>query len=130
MTGQVFVFQGVTDGASGSGSFDLYSEWFYSKVAKLKIPRGTKLKIWGVGIDGNGETKAIVQHSPDDESNYYDYVVKKLASAGETVPEESRRPMPITGKGNDWVKVLWEQPSAVVANVTITAEVEEFDGRA
>ncbi|MEN3051525.1 MAG: hypothetical protein ABC596_06950 [Candidatus Methanosuratincola petrocarbonis] len=128
--GDIFVFTGKIEGTTTGGTLALRSDWVYDSVTQVKIPSGVVAKIWGMKIEGDGETLAVVEHSKDGGETFVPLIPLKLGAKGHVELENTRRPYVIVGKdGNDVLQVTWEQPSAAKAFVTLTVEFAEAKER-
>lgn len=88
----------VYGSVSGTGDYTLDSDIFASTVNYIRIPKGTKLKVWCKRISGSA-AEVQLKYTSDVTSGspvYKTLDVQKLASDGE-LSLEKRRPMVMRG---------------------------------
>jgi len=115
---------GETDGSNTSGQFTLQSDTFDGTVDVLEIPKGAKLKIWSVEVDGSPCTATIgVQRG----TTVTPVMNVTLPSPGAVVKEYRSRPVLIDCSQLDdrpaGLVISWNQATAAKSSVVVTAEL-------
>lgn len=126
---ELFVVHGETDGASASGTCDLRSDVFRGTVKYIRLPKGSKAKVWIEKVGGEGETAFTLQYARDVTAappTWMPLQVVKLASKGELVFAAESRPILVRStSGKEAISVAWSQPAAVKAYVDLVVEVAD-----
>ena len=63
--GELITFYGSTDGSSTTGTVSLDSNILYSSVDYIRIPKGVKLKIWGIRAYAVENTNFNIEFTSD-----------------------------------------------------------------
>ena len=116
---------GATDGASATGTFTLYNQYFASAVDHIRLEKGVSMKIWGARVSGAPCT-VIVQVSLDGGTTYVPVAAINLPSTGEH-DVEKRRPIKIDGVNEytnmlTYVRFTWVQSTPDTSYVSIDVE--------
>lgn len=131
MVSELFTVYGETDGAALTGDFPLYADLIDYTLASpeyLRIPRGMKIKIWAIRVNGNlGDTAVTVNYTHDVTAGmpvYFAVNTDILDTAVDSrISDYYRKPIIIRGfSGTEAVKFTWTQPILAVTNVEIDVE--------
>jgi hypothetical protein len=125
---EMFTVYGETDGLALTGTFDLIAPIIYGTDAYLRIPRGMKLKIHALRLNGDAanDTQANVMFTHDVTAGVPTWVesaVLVLDATRNRVSEDKRKPIIFQGfSGDEAVSFDWVQTGAAVAY--LEADVE------
>lgn len=131
MPSELFTVYGASDGAALTDDFPLYSDFIdYTDAVPeyLRIPKGMKLKIWAIRVNGNtGDTSVIVNYTHDVTAGAPVYIpinTDILDNAVESrFSDDYRKPIILRGfDGTEAVKFTWNQPNIAVINVEFDVE--------
>ena len=121
------LIRGETDGTSTSGTVELDSDIFHSKVTYFRLPKGMCAIITFKKVSGEGETLFTLQYCNDVTAaspEWREMEREKLASKGEFVVENVAVALhSLTGK--EAFRVIYEQPTAVRAYIELGVELKE-----
>lgn len=131
MVSELFTVYGETDGVAVTDDLPLYADIIDYTIAApeyLRIPRGMKLKIWAIRVNGNlGDTAVTVNYTHDVTAGIPVYIAINTDILDNAVDsrfsDDYRKPIILRGfTGDEAVKFTWTQPAAVVANAEIDIE--------
>jgi len=125
---ELLTIRGETDGTSSTGTISLDSDIFQATANHLRLPKGSKAKIWFKKLSGEGETLIKLEYTYDvtvATPTWKTMQVEKLASKGELSIEKQRPSIMRAYKGTEAFRLTWEQPTAVKAYVEIGCELTD-----
>jgi len=119
---------GETDGTNTTGTFNLVSDAFSGETEALAIPKGAKVKIWGLEVDGEPCTVAVNVIRGLGSTSPTTTTIKTvtLASPGTVSKEYISRPIVIDAAQSDEspVALAFEWTQETAAKSTVSAKVE------
>ena len=121
----ITVYGSATPTASGqSGDFTLNSQIAFNTFNYIRIPKGTKLKIWSKRISGTTTFTFAVNYTPNiiaTTPNWITLGSEYLSSPG-TLELEKRKPIIVNGfTGNEAIKLSYSNTGN---SGTLTVEVD------
>ena len=126
--GELITFYGATDGTNATGTVSLDSNILYSSVDYIRIPKGVKLKIWGIRAYAVTTTNFNIEFTSDVTvgSPTYETVDSVFVAADDYeayVNIEKRRPIVIKGAtGKEAIRITWSQSAAGNGGIAIDVE--------
>jgi len=133
---EIFTVEGTTDGSSATDDFLLYSDAFYTNAVSttplyIRIPAGTKLKIWSRRVNcPTQNTELVINYTHDVTAAVPTWVEVNRdiqdVSVETSFDKEKRRPIVLRGfTGKEAVKFTWNQSAAAVAYFNAELEFAE-----
>jgi len=122
----LMIIHAKTDGSNTTGTFDLESDAFSNTPNYIRIPKGFKLKIWSMSVDG-AACDVDIKVSRDGGTNYTTVRRIHLESADNLDIEKKSRPISIISSksDNDYVQFAWIQSTAAETHITMIIEITD-----
>jgi len=124
---ELFFVYGKTDGTSTTGTFTLNSDIF-SGATYIRLPKGSKAKIWFKKIAGAVATDIVVQMTQDITQatpTWTDIGIEKLTGAGQ-IEYDVRKPIIVRGiTGKEAIRFTWSQGTAGDGYIEAIIEITE-----
>lgn len=123
--GELITFYGATDGSSTTGTVSLDSNILYSSVDYIRIPKGVKLKIWGIRAYAVQNTNFNIEFTSDVTvgSPTYETVDSVFVASNDYQTVEKRRPIVVKGTtGKEAIRITWSQSTAGSGGIAIDVE--------
>jgi len=128
----ITVYGSATPTASGqSGIFTLYSQIAYNTFNYIRIPKGTKMKIWAKRISGTTSFTFEIYYTPDitQPGPPWTIINSEYLSSPGTLELEKRKPIIINGfTGNETIQLAYSNtgnPGTLTVEVDIEITDEE-----
>ena len=129
---EMFTVYGETDGLAVAGTFDLAAPIILGTDAYLRIPRGMKLKIHALRLNGDAAngTQTNVMFTHDVTAGVPTWVesaVLVLDATRNRVSEDKRKPIIFQGfSGEEAISFDWVQTRAAVAYLEADVEYTQM----
>ena len=122
MVSELFTITGSTNGTDTTGTISFTTDFVRGNFTSIRIPKGMKLKIWGIRISGDAAViKVILKRGTTEKS-----VSVERFPGGTEKHIEKRRPIVIEGvTGDEEVRVDWEQSTAGYTAVEMEVELTD-----
>ena len=114
----------VTDGTETTGTFEADHPLFYEAVSSIVIPKGQKLKIWGVRVSGADASVSINTKMTSSSDAKVLFTHSQDVSVNSSMNLANIKPIVVPSiLGTELVTFTWAQDTAAITYFEVDVEI-------